>query len=71
MLKCLLAKVLEQVAGEMVELAQGMPNMKKEMKNLQITMIMQDSKLDEIQQQLKQLIPVKREAAAPPKLVEE
>jgi len=70
-LKCLLAKVLEQVAGEMVELAQGMPNMKKEMKNLQITMIMQDSKLDEIQQQLKQLIPVKREAAAPPKLVEE
>jgi len=32
----------------MAELAQGMPNMKKEMKNLQITMIMQDSKLDKI-----------------------
>ena len=71
MLKRLLAKVLEQVAGEMAELAQGMPNMKKEMKNLQIIMIMQDSKLDEIQQQLKQLIPTKREVTTTPEIVEE
>jgi len=70
-LKRLLAKVLEQVAGEMAELAQGMPNMKKEMKNLQIIMIMQDSKLDEIQQQLKQLIPTKREVTTTPEIVEE
>jgi hypothetical protein len=47
-LKHLLARALEQVSGEMAELAQGIPNMKKEMKNLQITMIMQDSKMDEI-----------------------
>lgn len=40
---------MEQVAEEMAELAQGMPNMKRELKNLQITMLMQDSKLDEIQ----------------------
>jgi len=64
-LKCLLGRALEQVAGKMAELAQGMPNMKKEMKNLQITMIMQDSKLDKIQQQLKQLILAHRAKVIP------
>jgi len=56
-MKRLLAKAMEQVAMEMVELAQGIPNLKKEMNNLQITLLMQDSKLDEIQQQLKKLTP--------------
>lgn len=32
-LKRLLAKVLEQVAKEMVEIANGVPNLQKEMKN--------------------------------------
>lgn len=56
-MKHLLAKALEQVAGEMEEMAQGMPNIKKEMKSLQIIMIMQDSKLDEIQRSLMKLSP--------------
>ena len=47
-LKRLLARVLEQVVGEMAEITQGMPNIKKDMKNLQIIMIMQDTRLDEI-----------------------
>lgn len=50
-----LARTLEQVAGEMAEIAQGMPNLKKDMKNLQIMMFMQDSKLDEIQQHMMKL----------------
>lgn len=54
-LKRLLAKALEQVAGEVTEIAQGMPNLKKEMKNMQVIMIMQDNKLDEIQQWLAQM----------------
>jgi len=33
---------------EMVELAQGILNLKKEMNNIQITLMMQDGKLDEI-----------------------
>lgn len=51
-LKRLLAKALEQVAGEVAEIAQGMPNLKKEMKNMQVIMTMEDNKLDEIQQRL-------------------
>lgn len=54
-LKRLLAKALEQVAGEVAEMAQGMLNLKKEMKNLQVILIMQDNKLEEIQQRLIQM----------------
>lgn len=64
-LKRLLGRALEQVAGKMAELAQDMPNMKKEMKNLQITMIMQDSKLEKIHQQLKKLILAHRAKVIP------
>lgn len=39
----------------MAEIAQGMPNLKKEMKNMHVIMIMQDNKLDEIQQRLAQM----------------
>lgn len=60
-MKRLLAKAMEQVAMEMAELAQGIPNLKKQMNNLQITLLMQDSKLDEIQQQLKKLTPEAKE----------
>lgn len=70
-LKHLLAKAVDQVAGEMAKLPQGMPSMKKEMKNLQIIMIMQDSNLKVIQQQLKKLTPVARDEATTPKKVEE
>jgi len=49
-MKRLLAKAMEQGAMEMAGLAQGIPNLKKEMNNLQITIMMQDGKLDEIQQ---------------------
>ena len=48
-MKRLLAKAMEQVAMEMVELSQGIPNLKKEMQNIQVTLIMQDKKLEEIQ----------------------
>lgn len=48
---------MEQVAIEMAEMAQGIPNLKREMKNLQITLLMQDNKLEEIQQLLKKIVP--------------
>lgn len=60
-IKRLLEKAMEQVAMEMAELAQGIPNLKKEIKNLQITLLMQDSKFNEIQQQLKKLVPRAKE----------
>lgn len=60
-IKRLLEKAMKQVAMEMAELAQGIPNLKKEIKNLQITLLMQDSKFDEIQQQLKKLVPRAKE----------
>jgi len=49
-MKRLLAKAIEQVDVEMAEMSQGIPNLKRELKNIQITMMMQDKKLDEIQQ---------------------
>jgi len=51
--KRLLAKAMERVAVEMAELSQVIPNMKKELQNIQVTLIMQDKKMDEIQQQIK------------------
>lgn len=60
-MKRLLAKAMEQVAMEITEIAQGIPNVRKEMKNLQITLLMQDSKLEEIQQQLKKIVPGTKE----------
>jgi len=39
-MKRLLAKEMEQVAMEMAELSQGIPNLKKELQNIQITMLM-------------------------------
>lgn len=51
-MKRLLAKAMEQVAMEMAELSQGIPNLKKELRNIQITLLMQDRKTDKIQQQL-------------------
>lgn len=51
-MKRLLAKAMEQVAMEMEKLSQGIPNLKKELQNIQITLFMQDNKMDEIQQQL-------------------
>lgn len=53
-MKRLLAKAMEQVAMEMAELAQGIPNMKKEMQNIQVTLIMQDNKLEEIKQLIRE-----------------
>lgn len=54
-MKRLLAKAMEQVAIEMAELSQGIPNLRRELKNIQITMLMQDKKLDEIQQLIKKI----------------
>lgn len=45
-MKRLLAKPMEQVAMEMAELSQGIPNLKKELKNIQITLLMQDPQED-------------------------
>ena len=66
----LLARTLEQVAREMVEIAQGMPNLKKDMKNLQIIMFMQDIKLDEIQQHMMKLFLAPGDSIAAPTIVE-
>lgn len=51
-MKRLMAKAIEKIALEMAELSQGIPNLKKELKNIQITLLMQDKRLEEIQQQL-------------------
>jgi len=51
-MKRLMAKAMEQIALEMAELSQGIPNLKKELRNIQITLLMQDKRLEEIQQQL-------------------
>lgn len=54
-LKSLLAKALEQVAKEMAEIANGIPNVQKEMKNFQTIMINQNNKLAEISQTLSRI----------------
>lgn len=51
-MKRLFAKAMEQVALEMAELIQGIPTMKKELKNIQVTLMMQDKKMDDIVQLL-------------------
>ena len=55
-LKSLLEKALEQVAKEMAEIANGMPNLQKEMKNFQAIMINQNNKLEEISQTLSKMV---------------
>lgn len=52
-MKRLLAKALEQVASEMAEMTQGVPNLRREFRILQISMEMQGKQLEEIQQMLK------------------
>lgn len=47
-MKRLPTKAMEQVAMEMAELSQGTPNLKKELRNIQITLLIQDKKMDEI-----------------------
>jgi len=49
-----IAKALEQVATEMAEMAQGVPNLRRELRIIQITLEMQEKKLEEIQQLLKE-----------------
>lgn len=70
-MKRLLAKAMEQVAMEMAELAQGIPNLKREMNNLQITLMTQDGKLEEIQQQLEKLTQEAKEEEHQPSAMEE
>jgi len=53
-MKRLLAKALEQAATEITELAQGVPNLRRELRIIQITLEMQKKKLEEIQQMLKE-----------------
>lgn len=53
-MKRLLAKALEQAATEMAELAQGVPNIRRELRIIQITLEMQEKKLEEIQQMLRE-----------------
>lgn len=69
-MKRLLPRALEQVVGEMVEIAQGIPNLKKDMKNLQIMMFMQESKLDRIQQQKMELSPAPSDSAVAPAIMD-
>lgn len=52
-MKQLLAKALEQVATEMVEIAQGGPELRRELRLIHISLEMQEKKLDELQQMLK------------------
>lgn len=52
-----MAKAMEQVAMEMAEMSQESPYLKKEMQNIKVTLIMQDKRLEEIQQKLKRITP--------------
>lgn len=52
-MKRLLAKALEQVATEMVEIAQGGPELRRELRFIHISLEMQEKKLDELQQLVK------------------
>lgn len=52
-MKRLLAKSMEQVAMEMAELSQGIPNLREELRKIQVTLYMHDKKMDAIQEQLK------------------
>jgi len=47
-MKRLLEKALEQAAIEMAELAQGVPNLRRDLRIIQITLEMEDKKLEEI-----------------------
>jgi len=51
-MKRLMAKSMEHIALEMVELSQGIPNVKKEMRNILITLLMQVKRLEDLQKQL-------------------
>jgi len=53
-MKRLLAKALEQATTEMAELAQGVPNLRRELRIIQITLEMQEKKLEEIQQMIRE-----------------
>jgi len=53
-MKRLLAKALEQVATEMVETTQGGPELKRELQFIHISLEMQEKKLDELHQMLKE-----------------
>jgi len=52
-MKRLLAKALEQVATEMVEIAQGGPELRRELQFIHISLEMQENKLDDLHQMLK------------------
>ena len=56
-MKHLLAKALEQDATKMAELAQGGPNLRRELRIIQITLEMQEKKLEEIQAMIKARYP--------------
>ncbi len=51
-MKRLLAMAMEQVAMEMVEMVQSTPNVKKELKDIVITLLMQEKRLEDLNQQL-------------------
>jgi len=51
-MKRLMAKALEQVAMEMAEMVQSIPNVKKELKDIVITLLLQEKRLEDLQQQL-------------------
>jgi len=53
-MKRLLEKALEQEATEMAESAQGVPNLRRDLRIIQITLEMQAKKLEEIQQMIKE-----------------
>lgn len=55
-MKRLLAKTREQVAEEMIEIAEGIPNGRKEMDNMQCTLLRQDSRLKEVQMLLQKIV---------------
>lgn len=54
-MKRLIEKAMEQVAEVMIEMAQKIPNLRRELKNLHVTIQMQDTRLEEIQTLLKKI----------------
>lgn len=59
-MKRIIEKAMEQVAEELTEMAQGIPNLRREMGNLQLTLLKQDNRLKEIQTLLERITNMQR-----------
>lgn len=68
-MKCLLAKAMEQIAEEMTEIVQGCLSPTEEMKSLHVAFLKQDRKIEDNQSILKLMTKEHREEEVKPKIM--